>query len=165
MNIRKILTSILPWKRYVTCEPAVSPAVLNTAQLCIKKRIFHSQNGTILLSINVRIEFYLFVSQFVMKDRESTCKFGKIYKIYMWTRCLSYHYEKQTSRIQSLNEACPVMDFANHGRENGNPLFLLQSGDWLFFSNAVLFLIKKLDMCLWNTAAPSSNKIKIWQNL
>ena len=33
----------------VTYEPVVLVAVLNTPVLCIKKQIFHSQNGTILI--------------------------------------------------------------------------------------------------------------------
>ena len=33
----------------VTYEPTIPVAVLNTALLCIKKRIFDSQNGTILI--------------------------------------------------------------------------------------------------------------------
>ena len=44
--------------------------------------------------INIRIEFYLFVSHGGMKDRGSTCKFRK---------ALRDLHDKQTSRIQSLN--------------------------------------------------------------
>ena len=77
MNLRKILTSNLPSNVPVTYNPAVPMAVLNTALLCIKTRVFHSQTGTILIKYKYRIEFYLFISHGVMKDRGSTCKFRK----------------------------------------------------------------------------------------
>ena len=36
------------------------------------------------------------------------------YEIYKWTLCHSYFYEKQTSRIQSLNKADEIIhDYAN----------------------------------------------------
>ena len=46
---KKNLTSIFHEETYVTYESAFPVAVLNTALLCIYKRIFHSQNGTILI--------------------------------------------------------------------------------------------------------------------
>ena len=95
MNIRKILTSILPWKLFMTYELAVWAAVLNTALLCNKRQIFHSQNGTILIKYNYKDWILLvFFSHSVMKDRGST-----------WTLRLSYHYEKKTSRIQSQRQS------------------------------------------------------------
>ena len=65
MNIRKILTSNVP----VTFEPAV----LNTALLCIKIRIFHSQNGTILIKYK--------------------------YKDWILLVCFSWRYERQRIHV------------------------------------------------------------------
>ena len=47
-----------------------------------------------------------------MKDIRFTCEFRKalcaLRNVYMWTLCLSYHYEKQTSSIQSLRQLVTV---------------------------------------------------------
>ena len=63
---------------------------------------------SIALSINIGIEFFLFVSHGGMKDREDPrVNFEKRfahYEIYMWTLCHPYLHQKQTSRIKSLNE-------------------------------------------------------------
>ena len=49
----------------------------------------------------IKYKPYFFVSQSVMTDRGSRCKFSKS-EIHTWTHCLSKHYEKHKSRIQSL---------------------------------------------------------------
>ena len=64
-----------------------------------KNGYFIAKTGQFWWSINIRIEFYLFVSHGGMKDRGFTCKFQKALRL-----CHSYLHEKQTSRIQSLNE-------------------------------------------------------------
>ena len=58
--------------------------------LCIKKRIFHSRNGTILI-------------KYKYEDWIRWARFAH-YEINTWTLCHSYLNEKQTSRIQSLNK-------------------------------------------------------------
>ena len=112
MNIRKHLTSIFHGTFAVTYEPTAPAAVLNTALLCIKngysipkRELFEKKK-----SINIRIEFYLFVSYSVMKNRGSTCKFRKALRALRNLHvdpksCLSYHHEQQTRRIQALSKS------------------------------------------------------------
>ena len=67
-----------------------------------------TKTGQFWKSIHIRIEFYLFVSHGGMKDRGSTCKFRKALRALrnLHMDLLSFiHHEKQTRRIQSLNEA------------------------------------------------------------
>ena len=66
-----------------------------------------------VLCVFLGIEFYIFVSHSGMKDRGSTPKYCNaqhvnfvmhkvLFEIYTWILCISYHYEKQISIIQSL---------------------------------------------------------------
>ena len=72
------------------------------------------------LSINIRIEFYLFVSHEGLKDRGSTCKFRKALRalrnlhVDPLRLCHSYLHEKQKSRIQSLNKILESLRFLTH---------------------------------------------------
>ena len=77
IHVRKFLHPFFHETVPVTYEPAVPVAVLNTALLCTKKRYFIAKTGQFWLCINLRIEFYLFISHGVMKNRGSTCKFRK----------------------------------------------------------------------------------------
>ena len=80
-----------------------SAAVPNTALLCIKNWYFIVKIGEIRQSINVRIEFYLFVSHSVMENRIQVLmleKHSAHYEMYTSrTLCLSYHYEKQKADL------------------------------------------------------------------
>ena len=53
----------------------------------------------------------LYLSDWQMPDVAPVCDFCKIYT---WTLCLSYHYEKQTSRIQSVIIAAGASVFHKH---------------------------------------------------
>ena len=78
-----------------------------TGCLVLKKQIFPSQNGTILIKYKWLNSTCLFLMEVhVWKTEDPRVNFEKRfahYEIYTWILCLSYLHEKQTSRIQSLN--------------------------------------------------------------
>ena len=62
----------------LTYETVAAAAVLNITLLCIKNWYFIAKKTEqFWLSINIRIELYLFLSHSIMKDSWSTCKFRK----------------------------------------------------------------------------------------
>ena len=78
VNIKNILTSILPWNYSRDGWARLLIRLFWMPPFCVLKTdISFPKRGKFWWSINIRIEFYLFVSHSVMKDRGSTYKYRK----------------------------------------------------------------------------------------
>ena len=107
MFVRNNLKCILLWNRSLDVWDGGSGGFSEYHPVVYQKLIFHSQkktkNRTILLSINIGIEFNLFLPHSIMKDSWSTCKFRKTLR-----SLRNLHVDPLSfippSRIQSLIE-------------------------------------------------------------